>query len=197
MKTPVNTFKAALKNKEAQIGLWLGLADSYSTEICAGAGFDWLLVDGEHSPAEPRAVLQQLQAIAAYPASHPICRIPMGHGNVGQMIIKQYLDLGVSTLLVPMVDTPEQAQKIVQASRYPQNDDVDSPTRGYRGMAGVRASRFGRLANYGHEAMRKFACWFRQSRNWHWTTWKPLLRLTVWTASSLARPICRRPSATC
>ena len=152
MKTPVNTFKAALKNKQAQIGLWLGLADSYSTEICAGAGFDWLLVDGEHSPAEPRAVLQQLQAIAAYPASHPICRIPMGHGHVGDMLIKQYLDLGVATLLVPMVDTPEQAQKIVQASRYPQNDDVGSPTRGYRGMAGARASRFGRLANYANEA---------------------------------------------
>ena len=152
MKTPVNTFKAALKNQQAQIGLWLGLADSYSTEICAGAGFDWLLVDGEHSPAEPRAVLQQLQAIAAYPASHPICRIPMGHGHVGDMLIKQYLDLGVATLLVPMVDTPEQAQKIVQASRYPQNDDVGSPTRGYRGMAGARASRFGRLANYANEA---------------------------------------------
>ena len=82
MKTPVNAFKQALQNKQAQIGLWLGLADSYSTEICAGAGFDWLLVDGEHAPAEPRAVLQQLQAIAAYPTSHPICRIPMGHGKV-------------------------------------------------------------------------------------------------------------------
>ena len=152
MKTPVNAFKLALKNKQAQIGLWLGLADSYSTEICAGAGFDWLLVDGEHSPAEPRAVLQQLQAIAAYPASHPICRIPMGHGKVGEMIIKQYLDLGVSTLLVPMVDTPEQAQKIVQCARYPQNHDVGSATRGVRGMAGVRASRFGRIANYANEA---------------------------------------------
>lgn len=152
MKTPVNTFKKALQNKQAQIGLWLGLADSYSTEICAGAGFDWLLVDGEHSPAEPRALLQQLQAIAAYPASHPICRIPMGRGHVGDMLIKQYLDLGVSTLLVPMVDTPEQAQKIVQASRYPQNNDVGSPKRGIRGMAGARASRFGRLANYAKEA---------------------------------------------
>ena len=152
MKTPVNTFKQALKNKQAQIGLWLGLADSYSTEICAGAGFDWLLVDGEHTPAEPRAVLQQLQAIAAYPASHPICRIPMGHGKVGEMIIKQYLDLGVSTLLVPMVDTPEQAQRIVQCARYPQNDDVNSATRGIRGMAAVRASRFGRIANYANEA---------------------------------------------
>ena len=65
MQTPINTFKAALQNRQAQIGLWCGLADSYSTEICAGAGFDWLLLDGEHAPADPRAFLQQLQAVAA------------------------------------------------------------------------------------------------------------------------------------
>ena len=152
MKTPVNPFKAALKNKQAQIGLWCGLADSYSAEICAGAGFDWLLLDGEHSPADPRAVLQQLQAVAAYPGSHPIGRIPLGHGNVGEMIIKQYLDLGFSTLLVPMVDTPEQAQQIVRRARYPQNDDVGSPVRGIRGMANMRANRFGRVSNYAHDA---------------------------------------------
>ena len=152
MKTPINAFKLALQNKQAQIGLWCGLADSYSTEICAGAGFDWLLLDGEHSPAEPRAILQQLQAVAAYPASHPIGRIPLGHGNVGEMIIKQYLDLGFSTLLVPMVDTPEQAQQIVRRARYPQNDDVGSPVRGIRGMANMRANRFGRVNNYAHEA---------------------------------------------
>ena len=152
MKTPINAFKLALQNKQAQIGLWCGLADSYSTEICAGAGFDWLLLDGEHSPAEPRAILQQLQAVAAYPASHPIGRIPLGHGNVGEMIIKQYLDLGFSTLLVPMVDTPEQAQQIVRRSRYPQNDDVGSPTRGIRGMANMRANGFGRMGSYAHEA---------------------------------------------
>ncbi len=152
MKTPINAFKLSLQNKQAQIGLWCGLADSYSTEICAGAGFDWLLLDGEHSPAEPRAILQQLQAVAAYPASHPIGRIPLGHGNVGEMIIKQYLDLGFSTLLVPMVDTPEQAQQIVRRSRYPQNDDVGSPTRGIRGMANMRANGFGRMSHYAHEA---------------------------------------------
>jgi 4-hydroxy-2-oxoheptanedioate aldolase len=152
MQTPVNTFKAALKNKRAQIGLWCGLADSYSTEICAGAGFDWLLLDGEHAPAEPRSFLQQLQAVAAYPSVHPIGRIPLGHGNVGEMIIKQYLDLGFSSLLVPMVDTPEQAQQIVRRARYPQNDDVGSPVRGIRGMANARANRFGRVNNYANEA---------------------------------------------
>ena len=148
MKTPINPFKRALQNKQAQIGLWLGLADSYATEMCAGAGFDWLLVDGEHSPNDLRTILHQLQAIAAYPASHAIARVPMGHGNVGEMLIKQYLDLGVSTLLVPMVDTAAQAAALVRAMRYPQNDGKG----GIRGMGGARASAFGRNAAYTLEA---------------------------------------------
>ena len=154
MKTPINAFKQALANKQAQIGLWLGLADSYTTEICAGAGFDWLLLDGEHAPNDLRSLLQQLQAIAAYPASHPIARVPMGHGKVGEMLIKQYLDLGVTTLLVPMVDTPEQAAALVRATRYPQNDGQagQAGQGGIRGMGGARASRFGRFPAYALEA---------------------------------------------
>ena len=148
MHTPINPFKLALQNRRAQIGLWLGLADSYSTEICAGAGFDWLLIDGEHAPNDLRSVLQQLQTIAGYPGVHAIARVPMGHGNVGEMLLKQYLDLGVTTVLVPMVDTPEQAQALVRAVRYPQ----DGGGGGLRGMAGARASRFGRYPNYAKEA---------------------------------------------
>ena len=151
MQTPVNNFKLALQNKQAQIGLWLSLADSYGTEICAGAGFDWLLIDGEHAPNDLRSILRQLQVIAGYPLSHPIARVPMGHGHVGQMLIKQYLDLGVTTLLVPMVDTAEQAAAVVRAARYPQNDDKNG-MGGIRGVAGARASRFGRYPNYAHEA---------------------------------------------
>ena len=82
--------------------------------------------------------------IAAYPGSHAIARVPVGHGNVGQALIKQYLDLGVQTLLVPMVDTPEQARALVRAMRYPPD--------GIRGMGGARASRWGRLPNYAKEA---------------------------------------------
>lgn len=154
MQTPVNTFKLALQSKQAQIGLWLSLADSYSAEICAGAGFDWLLIDGEHAPNDLRSVLQQLQTIAAYPNTHPIARLPMGHGLVGEMLIKQYLDLGVTTLLIPMVDTAEQARALVRAARYPQDDDHmgRSGGGGIRGMAGGRASRFGRYPRYAHEA---------------------------------------------
>ena len=144
MQTPVNPFKQAMREKRAQIGLWMGLANHYTAEICAGAGFDWLLIDGEHSPNDLRSVLQQAQAIAAYPDVHAIARVPLGHGHVGQMLIKQYLDLGVQTLLVPMVDTAEQAKEIVRSLRYPPG--------GVRGMGGARASRWGRYPNYAKEA---------------------------------------------
>ncbi|MDB5870714.1 MAG: 4-hydroxy-2-oxo-heptane,7-dioate aldolase [Ramlibacter sp.] len=144
MQTPINPFKQALREKRAQIGLWVGLADHYTTEICAGAGFDWLLIDGEHSPNDLRTILQQAQVIAAYPGSHAIARVPVGHGNIGTALIKQYLDLGIQTLLVPMVDTPQQAADLVRAMRY--------PPKGIRGMGGSRASRWGRLPNYGKEA---------------------------------------------
>lgn len=148
MQTPINPFKAALAAGQPQIGLWLGLGSPYSAEICAGAGFDWLLIDGEHGPNDTLTLLAQLQAIAAYPASHAIARLPMGHGEIGEMLIKQYLDLGAQTLLVPMVDTAAQAARIVRAARYPQNDGQG----GIRGMGGARASAWGRRAGYYHEA---------------------------------------------
>jgi 4-hydroxy-2-oxoheptanedioate aldolase len=144
MKNPVNPFKRALAQKQLQIGLWLGLANPYTTEICAGAGFDWLLIDGEHAPNDLNSILAQLQAIAGYPATHAIARVPVGHGHVGTALIKQYLDLGVQTILVPMVDTAEQARAVVQATRY--------PPQGIRGMGGARASRWGRISDYGHRA---------------------------------------------
>lgn len=140
MHTPANPFKRALQNRQAQIGFWLNLANPYSTEICAGAGFDWLLIDGEHSPNDLRSILAQLHVIAGYPGSHPVARIPVGD----TALIKQYLDLGIQSLLVPMVDTPEQAQALVQACRYPPD--------GIRGVAGSRAARWGRYPNYASEA---------------------------------------------
>jgi 4-hydroxy-2-oxoheptanedioate aldolase len=144
MQTPINPFKRAIAEHRPQIGLWLGLADHYTAEICAGAGFDWLLIDGEHSPNDLRTILQQAQTIAAYPETHAVARVPMGHGHVGQALIKQYLDLGIQTLLVPMVDTAEQAAEIVRSMRYPPG--------GVRGMGGARASRWGRYPQYYHEA---------------------------------------------
>lgn len=148
MQTPPNPFKQALQDKRAQIGYWLNLPNTLVGEIAAGAGFDWLLIDGEHTSHSLQSILYQLQAIAAYPSAHAIARLPMGHGHVGEMLIKQYLDLGVQTLLVPMVDTPEQAAAIVRAARYPNEDG----SGGIRGMAGGRAARWGRHPRYVHEA---------------------------------------------
>jgi 4-hydroxy-2-oxoheptanedioate aldolase len=137
-----NSFKAALKSGErAQIGLWLGLTDPICAEICAGAGFDWLLIDGEHAPNDVRSILAQLQAVAPYPV-HPIVR-PVS-GDV--QLIKQLLDIGAQTLLVPMVESAEQAKQLVSAMRY--------PPAGIRGVGAAlaRASQWNRVTNYLHQA---------------------------------------------
>ena len=147
MKTPINPFKQALAAGQAQIGLWVGLADGYAAELLAGTGFDWLLIDGEHAPNDVRSVLAQLQGVAsAWSAlpyrSHPIVRVPTGSA----VLIKQYLDIGAQTLLVPMVDTAGQAADLVRAMRYPPD--------GIRGMGSAlaRASRWQTHPRYLHEA---------------------------------------------
>lgn len=154
MHTPINPFKQALAARQAQIGLWLGLADTYCAEIAAGVGYDWLLIDGEHAPNDVRSILGQLQGVSsactALPpgqtASHPVARVPIGTGDVGTALIKQYLDIGAQTLLVPMVDTPEQATQVVRAAKYPPD--------GVRGMGAAlaRASRWQAYPEYVHEA---------------------------------------------
>jgi 4-hydroxy-2-oxoheptanedioate aldolase len=118
----------------------MGLANAYTAEICALAGFDWLVIDGEHAPNDLRSIQAQLQTLAAYPGSHAVARVPVGD----TALIKQYLDLGAQNILVPMVDTAEQAAQLVQAMRYPQNDGQG----GVRGMAGARASRWGHFPDY-------------------------------------------------
>lgn len=144
MQTPENLFKKALRHQQPQIGLWMGLGSTVTTDICAGAGFDWLVIDGEHGPNDLTTLLAQLQVVAAYPNSHPVVRVP--HDNAA--LLKQVLDIGATTVLVPMVDTAAQAAAIVKACRYPQDDGQG----GIRGMAGTRASRWGRFPNYGKEA---------------------------------------------
>ena len=140
MLTPTNPFKQALRERRPQIGLWMGLASDYTAEICALAGFDWLVIDGEHAPNDLNRILAQLKTLAAYPGSHAVARVPVGD----TALIKQYLDLGAQTILVPMVETAEQAAQLVQAMRYPQDDGQG----GVRGMAGARASRWGHYADY-------------------------------------------------
>jgi 4-hydroxy-2-oxoheptanedioate aldolase len=134
---PQNHFKQRLHAGERQIGLWLGLADPYAAELIAGAGFDWLVIDGEHAPNELRSTLAQLQALSAHPVS-AVCRPPTGES----WMIKQLLDIGCQTILVPMVETVEQAKDLVRAVKY--------PPRGMRGVgAGLaRASRFNAIPDY-------------------------------------------------
>jgi 4-hydroxy-2-oxoheptanedioate aldolase len=152
MHTPINHFKLALAAGTPQIGLWAALASAYSTELLAGIGYDWLLIDGEHAPNDVRNTLSQLQAVSSAQnafgdsRSHAIVRVPVGTGDVGVALIKQYLDIGAQTLLVPMIDTAEQAALVVKATRY-------APA-GIRGMGSAlaRASRWQAHARYVHEA---------------------------------------------
>ncbi|WP_422419070.1 4-hydroxy-2-oxoheptanedioate aldolase [Pseudomonas sp. GZD-222] len=137
MDMPINTFKQRLKSGEAQIGLWLGLADPYCAELAANAGFDWLLIDGEHAPNDLRGLLGQLQAVAPY-ASQAIIRPVIGD----TALIKQILDIGAQTLLVPMVESAEQARELVRAIHYP-----PSGVRGV-GSALARASRWNSIPGY-------------------------------------------------
>jgi 4-hydroxy-2-oxoheptanedioate aldolase len=132
-----NAFKAALTHHEQQVGLWLSMAEAYSAEICATAGFDWLLIDGEHGPNDVRSLLAQLRAVAPYPA-HAVVRSVNGE----PALIKQLLDIGAQTLLVPMVDTAQQAASLVAATRY--------APQGMRGVgAGIaRVSRWGLQRDY-------------------------------------------------
>lgn len=123
------------------VGLWLSLANSYTAELCATAPFDWLLIDCEHAPNDLRSTLTQLQAIAPY-KPQPIVRPHIGDVH----LIKQLLDIGVHNLLIPMVETAEQATLLVAATRY--------PTAGIRGVGSslARASRWNAMPNYLHEA---------------------------------------------
>ena len=136
MDLPKNRFKQRLLAGDTQIGLWCTLSSPYAAEAVAGSGFDWLLIDTEHSPGGVETTLAQLQAVAAYPVS-PIVR-PAANDPV---LIKKVLDIGAQTLLVPFVQTPEEAAAAVAAMRY-------APA-GIRGVAGTtRATRFGRVKDY-------------------------------------------------
>jgi 4-hydroxy-2-oxoheptanedioate aldolase len=140
MDLPQNGFKRALKAGKAQIGLWSSLSSNYSVEVIAGAGFDWILLDTEHSPADLENLLTQLQAAAPYPA-HPVVRVPWND----MVTMKRVLDIGAQSLLVPYVSTAEEARKAVSYTRY--------PPAGVRGVAGTtRATRFGRVKDYAKRA---------------------------------------------
>ena len=137
MPAPRNDLKAALAEGKMQIGLWLDLGSAAVAEIAAGAGFDWCLVDGEHGPYDIAAIREQLVAIERRGCS-AVVRVPAN----AEWMIKQVLDLGAQSLLVPMVDTPEQARAAVRAALY--------APQGARGMgaAVARASNYAAIPDY-------------------------------------------------
>jgi 2-keto-3-deoxy-L-rhamnonate aldolase RhmA len=131
-----NPFKRALRQRELQIGLWSTLCSNLGAEIIAGAGFNWILLDTEHSPNELPDLVCQLQAMRGGTAS-PVVRAAWNDA----VLIKRILDIGAQSILLPYVQTVEEAKRAVQAVRY--------PPRGIRGVsASSRASQFGRVKNY-------------------------------------------------
>lgn len=140
MNLPTNEFKAALRAGATQIGIWSSLADPTVAELLAGCGYDWMMLDTEHAPVGPSEVISFLRTVAAYPVS-PVVR--PGWNNPVE--IKKLLDAGALTLLVPYVQSAEEARAAVAAVTYPPN--------GVRGVSGItRATRYGAVANYATRA---------------------------------------------
>jgi 4-hydroxy-2-oxoheptanedioate aldolase len=141
MDLPKNLFKQALSDGRVLYGLWASLAGSYAVEAIACAGFDWLMIDTEHSPNDLESVLTQLQIVAAYPSTSAVVRVPWND----MVTIKRYLDIGAQTLLIPQINTAEEALAAVSYTRYPPD--------GLRGVGGTtRATRFGRVKGYAKDA---------------------------------------------
>jgi len=133
---PRNTFKQSIANGERQVGLWSGLASPIAAEIIAGAGFDWIVIDGEHGPNDISTLLPQLQAMRGGTAE-PVYRVPWND----MVIIKRAMDVGARTLLIPFVQNVEEALRAVAATRY--------PPLGIRGVSvAPRANDYGRVLNY-------------------------------------------------
>ena len=132
----LNPFKTALKERRLQIGLWSALASNISAEIIAHSGYDWIVIDMEHSPNDLRDVLSQLQAMRGGTAV-PVVRPPWNDF----VTIKRVLDVGAPALILPYVQNREEAEMAVKAVCY--------PPRGIRGVSGgSRASNFGRMKGY-------------------------------------------------
>jgi 4-hydroxy-2-oxoheptanedioate aldolase len=141
----LNPFKQALHSGRLQIGLWHSLASHLVVEILADSGFDWILIDTEHAPNELPMVLSELQAMSGGSA-HAVVRPPWNDS----VIIKRLLDVGAQSLLIPYVETEEEAQRAVRSTRY--------PPQGFRGFASqARASRYGRIKGY-HRAANAEVC---------------------------------------
>lgn len=120
-----------------QTGMWIASGSAYTAEICAGSGLDWLMLDQEHVPNDLRSTLAQLQAVAAYPVE-----VLVRPAVFDPVAIKQLLDLGVTNLILPMIESADEARDVVAATRY--------PPEGIRGVGSAlaRASQWNRISDY-------------------------------------------------
>lgn len=137
MPAPTNQLKADLAAGQVRTGLWLALAHPTTAAIAAGAGYDWCLIDGEHGPNTISTALAQAQAIEGRGAAC-VARVTENRPD----LIKQVLDIGIQTLLIPMVDTADQARAAVAACKF--------PPEGIRGNGALlgRASDYGGISDY-------------------------------------------------
>ena len=137
MKNPTNRFKSALAQGKPQTGIWNSIGGNTVPEMLASTGFDWMLIDTEHSAVDVLDVLPALQTLSGFPNTSAVVRPAIND----PVIIKRLLDFGAQTLLIPYVQSPDEARAAVAAMSY--------PPHGIRGVAGVtRATRFGRVENY-------------------------------------------------
>ena len=131
-----NLLKSTVAAQQPAIGIWCSLANPLTTEIVAGSGADWILIDGEHSPNDLRSIVVQLQVAAAFPCE-AVVRVPSDDPT----FIKQVMDGGARSLMVPNIRTAEQARAVVAAMPYAPG--------GFRGLSmAQRANGFGRIAGY-------------------------------------------------
>jgi 4-hydroxy-2-oxoheptanedioate aldolase len=136
MMLPRNAFKAGLAARRQQIGLWNTIPGPVVAEALAGAGFDWIVIDTEHSLTDVPDTMAMMQAMAAYPAG-----VAVRPATNDPVLIKRFLDLGAQTLIIPSVETAAAAKAAVAAMRY--------APRGIRGVSGMmRANRFGAVKDY-------------------------------------------------
>ncbi|WJR76879.1 HpcH/HpaI aldolase/citrate lyase family protein [Bradyrhizobium sp. NP1] len=140
MEPAPNRFKMSLASKKLQIGLWSSLCSNIVAEILAQSGFNWILLDMEHSPNELPGLLAQLQAMKSGSAN-PVVRVAWND----PVLIKRVLDIGATSILVPFVESEGEAERAVKACLY--------PPAGIRGVTGSgRASQYGRNVNYFRDA---------------------------------------------
>ena len=132
-----NKIKEYFRQGKTTYGIWNGIAHPYAAEICAGAGFDWVLVDGEHTPFDLQSILANIQVLSAFDVG-----IMVRPPSDDPVFIKQLLDIGVQSLLIPVVETVEQTEALVRAISY--------PPKGIRGVGAAlsRAAQWTRVPDY-------------------------------------------------